>query len=214
MRENLGPRASLWSALIAAAFFATCAPAALAQSSEPAADAAANAGAGAEAEDAAEDTGADVDVDEAALLSEDELDELVAPIALYPDALLAQVFVASTYPLDVVKASRWVAANEDMPEGERADAAEAEGWDPSVSVLAAGFPTVIDAMASDLDQTELLGDAMLTQSDDVLDVDPAPAGAGRRDGQPAVQPGADRDRRGRQHQHRARPARGRLRPDL
>ncbi len=109
------------------------------------------------------------DVAEAALLSEDELDDLVSPIALYPDALLAQVFVASTYPLDVVKADQWVDANADMPEADRVDATEAEGWDPSVAVLAAGFPTVIGGMAGDIDNTELLGDAILTQSDDVLE---------------------------------------------
>jgi Protein of unknown function (DUF3300) len=109
------------------------------------------------------------DREEAAVLTEEELDGLVAPIALYPDALLAQVFVAATYPLDVVKASRWVAKNQDMPEGERTDATTAEGWDPSVAVLAAGFPSVIEKMAGDLDRTELLGDAMLTQSDDVLE---------------------------------------------
>lgn len=152
-------------AFLVVALLACPVPAAMAQAeSDPAADAS--------AEDAAPDAAAaetEPDIDEAALLGEDELDDLVAPAALYPDALLAQVFVASTYPLDVVKASQWVGRNEDMPEGDRADAAEAEGWDPSVAVLAAGFPSVIEAMAGDLDRTELLGDAMLTQSDDVLE---------------------------------------------
>jgi hypothetical protein len=97
------------------------------------------------------DVATPADVDEAATLTEDELDTLVAPIALYPDALLAQIFVAATYPLDVVKASRWTAANKDMPEGERSDAADAEGWDPSVAVLAAGFPDVVDRMADEID---------------------------------------------------------------
>jgi Protein of unknown function (DUF3300) len=108
------------------------------------------------------------EVDEAALLTEEELDALVAPIALYPDALLGQVFVASTYPLDVVKTNQWVDANQEMPEADRAKATEAEGWDPSVAVLAAGFPGVIGRTADDIDSTDLLGDAMLTQSDDVL----------------------------------------------
>jgi Protein of unknown function (DUF3300) len=108
------------------------------------------------------------DIEEAALLSEDELDELVASVALYPDALLAQIFVASTYPLEVVKADRWVNENKEMPEEGRAEAADQQGWDPSVAVLATGFPDVINRMATELDQTELLGDAMLTQSDDVL----------------------------------------------
>ncbi len=120
------------------------------------------------AADTADDVAMPVDVEEASVLTDDELDDLVAPIALYPDALLAQVFVASTYPLDVVKASRWADQNKDMPEGERSDAAAAEDWDASIAVLAAGFPDVIDRMADDLDETELLGDALLAQSDDVL----------------------------------------------
>ncbi len=103
------------------------------------------------------------------LLSEEELDELVAPVALYPDALLAQVFVASTYPLEIVKSDRWVEDNKDLAEDKRTEAAEAEGWDESVAVLAAGFPGVIERMADEIDWTEQLGDAMLVQSDDVLD---------------------------------------------
>lgn len=111
-----------------------------------------------------------VAADEAAvLLTDEELDNLVAPVALYPDPLLAQIFVASTYPLEVVKADRWVKANVDLAVDQRAATAEAEGWDPSVAVLAAGFPNVVERMATDIDHTENLGDAMLTQSDDVLD---------------------------------------------
>lgn len=103
------------------------------------------------------------------LLTEGELDTLVAPIALYPDNLVAQVLVAATYPLDVVKAERWIAANADMPAGEREAAANAQGWDESIAILAAGFPSVIALMANDLDATEALGDAMLAQNEDVLD---------------------------------------------
>jgi hypothetical protein len=105
----------------------------------------------------------------AALLGDDALDDLVAPIALYPDALLAQVLVAATYPLDVVKAQRWVAANTRLSPDARADAAAAQGWDPSVAVLAAGFPTLIGRMADDLDGTEALGEAVIAQTDDVMD---------------------------------------------
>ena len=94
---------------------------------------------------------------------------LLAPVALYPDPLLTQILVASTFPLDVVKADRWVAANADLATDARSAAAEAEGWDPSVAVLAAGFPTVVQRMAADLDSTETLGDAVLAQTDDVLD---------------------------------------------
>ena len=93
----------------------------------------------------------------------------MAPIALYPDALLAQVLVAATFPLDVVKADRFLDANKDVPEKERADKAAQEDWDPSIATLAAGFPSVIARMADDVDWTENLGDAVLAQSDDVLD---------------------------------------------
>lgn len=99
----------------------------------------------------------------------EDLDTLVAPIALFPDALLAQILVASTFPLDLVKAARFVAQSGDLPEGDRSSAAEAEGWDPSVAVLAAGFPSVVTRMADELDWTEQLGDAMVLQTDDVLD---------------------------------------------
>jgi uncharacterized protein DUF3300 len=103
------------------------------------------------------------------LLSAEELDALLAPVALYPDPLLTQIFVAATYPLDIVKADRWVTANTELPADGRSAAAQAEGWDPSVAVLAAGFPTVVQRMAADLDDTETLGDAVLAQTDDVLD---------------------------------------------
>jgi hypothetical protein len=106
---------------------------------------------------------------EPAPLSEEVLDALVAPVALYPDPLLAQVLVAATYPLEIVKASRWVGENEALADDKRADAAEAEGWDPSVAVLAAGFPSVVKRMADDLDATEALGDAVLADTDAVLD---------------------------------------------
>ena len=152
---------------------------------------------------ATEDAAMPVDVEEAAILTEDELDDLVAPIALYPDALLAQIFVASTYPLDVVKAARWTDQNKEMPEADRADAADAQGWDPSVAVLAAGFPQVVGRMADDLDQTELLGDALLTQSDDVLAAVQRQRARADAMGNLTVERRPDGDGRGRQHRHRA-----------
>jgi hypothetical protein len=106
---------------------------------------------------------------EASALSAEALDALVAPVALYPDALLAQVLVAATYPLELVKAARWTAANADTAGDARADAAEAEGWDASVTVLAAGFPSVVERMADEIDWTEALGDAVIAQTDDVMD---------------------------------------------
>lgn len=105
----------------------------------------------------------------AATLTEAEIDALVAPVALYPDALLSQVLVAATYPLDIVKAERWLAENEGLPPDERQGAAEAERWDESVATLAAGFPTVIEMLAADLDWTEALGDAVIADSEAVLD---------------------------------------------
>jgi hypothetical protein len=110
-----------------------------------------------------------VETDSEPAFSEEELDDLVAPIALYPDALLAQVLVAATYPLDIVKAQRWGEANEALEGEERANAAQEEGWDPSIVVLSAGFPTVIDRMAEEIDWTEQLGNAVIAQQDDVLD---------------------------------------------
>ncbi len=122
--------------------------------------------------DAAATEDGDAQADEAPpedVYTEEELDDLVAPVALYPDALLAQVLVAATYPLDVVKAQRWAGENKDLAADKRADATEAEGWDPSIAVLAAGFPTVLERMAKEIDWTEQLGDAMIVQDGDVLD---------------------------------------------
>ncbi len=118
---------------------------------------------------AGEESEADAEAEEADLFTEEQLDTLVAPYALYPDSLLAQVFMASTFPLDIVKAERWVEENEDLEGEARGTATEAEDWDPSVAVLAAGFPSVIDAMSAELDSTEDLGNALLAQSDDVFD---------------------------------------------
>jgi len=102
------------------------------------------------------------------LLTDEELDELVAPVALYPDALLAQVLVAATYPLQIVKADRIILASEDMTDEELSETLSQQEFDPSVLVLTSGFPTVIERMALDLDWTEQLGIAMLQQDDDVL----------------------------------------------
>ena len=106
---------------------------------------------------------------EEGLLSDDALDDLVAPVALYPDSLLTQVLVAATYPLDVMKADRFLDDNADLPDQERADLVDLEDWDESVRVLAAGFPDVLARMADEIDWTEEIGDAMLAQTDDLLD---------------------------------------------
>lgn len=101
-------------------------------------------------------------------LSQGELDALVAPIALYPDALLAQVLMASTYPLEIVQADRWAKANKSL-KGDKLDEALAkQDWDASIKALVA-TPTVLAMMNDDLDWTEKLGDAVLAQQADVMD---------------------------------------------
>ena len=100
---------------------------------------------------------ADALLPEEMLLTDEELDELVAPVALYPDALLAQVLVAATYPLQIVKADRIIAASAEMPDDELSETLSAQDFDPSVLVLLSGFPTVVERMAEDLDWTERLG---------------------------------------------------------
>jgi len=103
----------------------------------------------------------------ATTFSQQELDQLLAPIALYPDALLAQVLMASTYPLDVVSAERWVKANPGLKDKALQDALDKQPWDPSVKSLAV-FPQVLMMMSEELDWTQKLGDAFLAQQKEVL----------------------------------------------
>src|SRR6476660_2417188 len=102
------------------------------------------------------------------LLSEGELDALVAPIALYPDALLAQVLMASTYPLEVVQAERWAKANKSLKGDKLKEAMSKQDWDGSVKAVVA-TPTVLSMMNGDLDWLEKLGNAVLAQQADVMD---------------------------------------------
>jgi hypothetical protein len=98
----------------------------------------------------------------------EELDQMLAPIALYPDALLSQTLMAATYPLEVVEAARWSRANPGL-KGDAAVAAVAnQDWDVSVKSLTA-FPQVLANMDAHLDWTQKLGDAMLGQQQDVAD---------------------------------------------
>jgi hypothetical protein len=99
--------------------------------------------------------------------SQQELDQLVAPIALYPDALLAQILMGSTYPLEVVYADRWVKANPDLKGQMLEDALQNQPWDPAVKSLTV-FPTVLTMMSDKLDWTQKLGDAFLAQEQDVM----------------------------------------------
>jgi uncharacterized protein DUF3300 len=104
----------------------------------------------------------------ASAYSQDELDQLLAPIALYPDQLLTQVLIAATYPLEVVEASRFVRQNPNLS-GEALDQAIADkNWDPSVQSLAA-FPQVLAMMDDKLEWTQRLGDAFLTDEAGVMD---------------------------------------------
>ncbi len=102
------------------------------------------------------------------LLGQAQLDALVAPIALYPDTLLAQVLMASTYPLEIVQADRWLAANKQLKGDKLKAAAEKQPWDASVKSLVA-TPSVIEMMSKNLEWTQKLGDAVLAQQADVMD---------------------------------------------
>ena len=92
--------------------------------------------------------------------SEEQLAQMLAPIALYPDELLSQILMASTYPLEVVQASRWAKQNKALTGDALAKALEAQPWDPSVKSLI-NFPQVLDMMNEKLDWTGTLGDAFL-----------------------------------------------------
>ena len=105
----------------------------------------------------------------AAVFAPQQLDQLLAPVALYPDALLAQVLMAATYPLDVVAADRWLQdpGNASLRGDALAAALDQQPWDPSVKSLVP-FPQVVKMMDSRLDWMQRLGDAFLAQPDDVM----------------------------------------------
>lgn len=99
--------------------------------------------------------------------SQQDLDRLLAPIALYPDPLLAQILMASTYPLEVVEAARWVKANPKVSGKALEDAMARQAWDPAVKSLTA-VPQVLQQMNENLDWTQKLGDAFLAQQQGVM----------------------------------------------
>ena len=101
-------------------------------------------------------------------LTAGQLDALVSPIALYPDPLLSEILMASTYPLEVVEADRWVQANKNLQGDALKSAIGQQNWDDSVKSLAA-TPDVLDMMSSKLDWTQQLGDTVLAQQPDVMD---------------------------------------------
>jgi len=97
-----------------------------------------------------------------------ELDQMLAPIALYPDPLLSQVLMAATYPDEVAEAARWSRANPGLQGDDAVRAVQNEGWDPSVQSLVA-FPQVLARMAENPDWTRRLGDAFLAQEPHIMD---------------------------------------------
>ncbi|HYP86207.1 DUF3300 domain-containing protein [Variovorax sp.] len=97
-----------------------------------------------------------------------QLDQLLAPVALYPDAVLSQLFMASTYPDDVKEAADWSRGHQDQSGDAAVKAVDAEPWDPSVKSLV-GFPSVMDLMGRQPDWVVQVGNAFLDQPDDVMD---------------------------------------------
>ncbi len=98
----------------------------------------------------------------------EQLQQLVAPIALYPDSLVAQILAASTFPEQVVEADRWVQAHPDLKGDALGQAVDQQPWDPSVKALTA-FPPVLGNMDKNLSWTSSLGDAYYNQQQDVMD---------------------------------------------
>jgi Protein of unknown function (DUF3300) len=98
----------------------------------------------------------------------EQLQRLVAPIALYPDSLVAQILAASTFPDEIVEADRWVQANPDLKGQALGQAVDQQPWDPSVKALTA-FPSVLGNMDKNLSWTSSLGDAYYNQQQDVMD---------------------------------------------
>ena len=98
----------------------------------------------------------------------DQLDSLVAPIALYPDPLLAQTLAASTYPLEIIQLQQWQEKNSTLKDKALADAVAKQPWDASVQALAA-LPDVVKRLANDISWTTDLGNAFLAQQSDVME---------------------------------------------
>src|SRR4029434_11009009 len=106
--------------------------------------------------------------EEAPKIPAEQLDSLVAPIALYPDPLLAQTLAASTYPLEIVQLQQWTDQNKNLKEKALANAVAKQPWDPSVQALAAA-PEVVQRLAGNIQWTTDLGNAFLAQQSDVMD---------------------------------------------
>src|ERR1700730_7690105 len=100
--------------------------------------------------------------------SPQELQQLVAPIALYPDALVAQILAASTYPTEIVEADRWLQNHSELKGQNLADEVDKQSWDPSIKALTQ-FPSALENMDKNLSWTSSLGDAYASQEQDVMD---------------------------------------------
>ena len=104
----------------------------------------------------------------AATIPAEQLEALVAPIALYPDSLLAQTLVAATYPLEIIQLQQWLAKNPDLKDKALVDAVAKQPWDPAIQSMAA-VPDVVKRLADDIQWTTDLGNAFLAQQGDVMD---------------------------------------------
>ena len=122
-----------------------------------------------------------------AAISANDLANLVAPIALYPDALLSQVLVACTYPLEVVEAQQWLLQNRNLHNRELIEAAQQQNWDPSVQALVA-FPDVLALLNRNVRWTTDLGNAFLAQQSDVMNAIQSLRAQARGNGQLASTP--------------------------
>src|SRR5256886_4445517 len=105
--------------------------------------------------------------DQTPKIQSDQLDSLVAPIALYPDPLLAQTLAASTYPLEIIQLQQWMNNNKNLQGKALADAVAKQPWDPSIQSLVE-FPDVVQRMAGNIQWTTDLGNAFLAQQSDVM----------------------------------------------
>src|ERR1700751_5041792 len=106
--------------------------------------------------------------EEAPKIPPDQLDSLVAPIALYPDPMLAQVLAASTYPLELIQLQQWLVKNNSLKDKALVDAVQKQPWDPSVQGMVA-LPDVVKRLADDIQWTTDLGNAFLAQQSDVME---------------------------------------------
>jgi Protein of unknown function (DUF3300) len=105
---------------------------------------------------------------EAVRLPAEQLDSLVAPIALYPDPLLSQTLVACTYPLEIVQLQQWLAKHKNLKDKALADEVKKQDWDPSIQAMAA-LPDVVKRLSENIKWTTDLGNAFLAQQSDVMD---------------------------------------------